>query len=104
MARRGRRRGLARGQEGLEPPGRGRRGRRPRLTALGWRRSAGGPFLRRGRIFLYAIPLPFIAVTRGWIFREAGRRPWAIYEQLKTADAITPGAGASGSRLSGRSS
>jgi cytochrome d ubiquinol oxidase subunit I len=48
---------------------------------------------RGAKIFLYAIPLPFLAVLCGWIFREVGRQPWAVYGRIKVADAITPGAG-----------
>ncbi|MFC4120370.1 cytochrome ubiquinol oxidase subunit I [Nonomuraea zeae] len=47
---------------------------------------------RGAKIFLYAIPLPFLAVLSGWIFREVGRQPWAVYGRIKVADAITPGA------------
>ncbi|GAA3548628.1 hypothetical protein GCM10022419_031130 [Nonomuraea rosea] len=57
-----------------------------------------GPEEQRGpsrgaKIFLYAIPLPFLAVLCGWIFREVGRQPWAVYGRIKVVDAITPGAG-----------
>ncbi|MFD9906262.1 cytochrome ubiquinol oxidase subunit I [Streptomyces sp. NPDC059063] len=51
--------------------------------------------LIRRRILLWllsaAVVLPYIASTAGWIFREAGRQPWAVYGVLKTEDAITPG-------------
>ncbi|MGP4046395.1 cytochrome ubiquinol oxidase subunit I [Streptomyces sp. 2A115] len=47
------------------------------------------------RIFVGLIPLPFLAGASGWIFREIGRQPWAIYHVLKTEDAVSPrGAGA----------
>ncbi|MFZ3475614.1 cytochrome ubiquinol oxidase subunit I [Streptomyces sp. 4.24] len=35
--------------------------------------------------------LPYIAMISGWIFREVGRQPWAVYGVLKTEDALTPG-------------
>ncbi|MFE5486936.1 cytochrome ubiquinol oxidase subunit I [Streptomyces sp. NPDC056527] len=42
-----------------------------------------------------AVPLPYIAMISGWVFREAGRQPWVVYGLLKTEDAVSglsPGA------------
>ncbi|HTJ36503.1 MAG TPA: cytochrome ubiquinol oxidase subunit I [Dactylosporangium sp.] len=36
------------------------------------------------------IPLPFAAAILGWMVREEGRQPWAVYGLLKTADAVSP--------------
>jgi cytochrome d ubiquinol oxidase subunit I len=36
------------------------------------------------RMFLYGIPLPWIAVETGWFVAEYGRQPWAIGEVLPT--------------------
>ena len=53
----------------------------------------------RGRLFearwfqLWAMattPLGFVAVLAGWTTTEAGRQPWIIYGQLRTADAVAP--------------
>lgn len=35
------------------------------------------------------IPLPFIALIAGWVFRETGRQPWAVYGLLRTRDAVS---------------
>lgn len=44
--------------------------------------------LRPWHVLLMAVvPLPFAAMTGGWVFREAGRQPWVIYGLLKTQDA-----------------
>ncbi|GAA0941775.1 cytochrome ubiquinol oxidase subunit I [Nonomuraea longicatena] len=43
------------------------------------------------RILPWLIPVPFLAGTAGWLFREVGRQPWVVYEILKTEDAISPG-------------
>ncbi|MBT2511183.1 cytochrome ubiquinol oxidase subunit I [Streptomyces sp. ISL-98] len=44
--------------------------------------------LRPWHVLLMAVvPLPFVAMTAGWVFREAGRQPWVIYGLLKTEDA-----------------
>ncbi|GGO83311.1 cytochrome ubiquinol oxidase subunit I [Nonomuraea cavernae] len=40
------------------------------------------------------IPLPFVAMLGGWIFREMGRQPWTVYRLLTTADAMSPVTGA----------
>ncbi|NRQ37262.1 cytochrome ubiquinol oxidase subunit I [Nonomuraea sp. NN258] len=36
------------------------------------------------------IPVPFITMIAGWVFREMGRQPWAVYGLLKTEDAMSP--------------
>lgn len=36
------------------------------------------------------IPVPFVAMISGWIFREMGRQPWAVYGLLTTAEAMSP--------------
>ncbi|WP_327089156.1 cytochrome ubiquinol oxidase subunit I [Nonomuraea sp. NBC_01738] len=35
------------------------------------------------------IPVPFATMIAGWIFREMGRQPWAVYGLLKTSDAVS---------------
>ena len=48
---------------------------------------------RRGwflRACTWAIPVGYVAVTAGWITTEVGRQPWVVYNQLRTADAVTP--------------
>ncbi|GAA3137241.1 cytochrome ubiquinol oxidase subunit I [Planomonospora alba] len=36
-------------------------------------------------------PLPFLAAMLGWLAREVGRQPWAVYGRLTVADAMSPG-------------
>ncbi|MFB4283279.1 cytochrome ubiquinol oxidase subunit I [Nonomuraea sp. MTCD27] len=36
------------------------------------------------------IPVPFVAMLSGWIFREMGRQPWAVYGLLRTSEAMSP--------------
>jgi cytochrome d ubiquinol oxidase subunit I len=57
------------------------------------------PVVRRFRLWhlllVAAIPMPFVAMISGWIFREMGRQPWAVNGLLRTADAVSdvsPGA------------
>ncbi|WP_242910449.1 cytochrome ubiquinol oxidase subunit I [Actinomadura terrae] len=58
-----------------------------------------GRWLERGRVFhtvmMLAVPLPYVAMLAGWVFREVGRQPWMVYGVLKTRDAVSdtgPGA------------
>ncbi|MDL4822137.1 cytochrome ubiquinol oxidase subunit I [Actinomadura opuntiae] len=56
-----------------------------------------GRWLVRGRVFhvvmMCAVPLPYVAMLAGWMFREVGRQPWMVYGVLKTEDALSPGVG-----------
>jgi len=40
-------------------------------------------------IYMYLVPLPYIAITAGWIVTEVGRQPWVIYNIMLTKDAIS---------------
>ncbi|GAA4803407.1 cytochrome ubiquinol oxidase subunit I [Olivibacter ginsenosidimutans] len=42
------------------------------------------------RLFVWAIPLGFLAIEAGWMVTEIGRQPWIIYGVMRTADAVTP--------------
>lgn len=57
------------------------------------------PVVRRFRLWhlllIVAIPMPFVAMIAGWVFREVGRQPWVVNGLLKTSDAVShlsPGA------------
>ena len=54
-------------------------------------RNRVGPNIRWLVIFVFAIALPYIANTSGWILTEMGRQPFIVYGLLKTEDAISPG-------------
>ncbi|MDG4833355.1 cytochrome ubiquinol oxidase subunit I [Solwaraspora sp. WMMD1047] len=41
-------------------------------------------------LILLALPLPFIAAILGWLAREVGRQPWAVYGLLPVSDAVSP--------------
>ncbi|MGC8779531.1 MAG: cytochrome ubiquinol oxidase subunit I [Anaerolineae bacterium] len=51
-------------------------------------RIAGPSWLLR--ILPFALFLPYIANTTGWIMTELGRQPWIVFGVLKTEDAISP--------------
>ncbi|MCM3340764.1 cytochrome ubiquinol oxidase subunit I [Paenibacillus sp. MER TA 81-3] len=42
------------------------------------------------RFMLFAILLPFIANTTGWIMTEFGRQPWTVFGLMRTEDSISP--------------
>ncbi|GAA0424104.1 cytochrome ubiquinol oxidase subunit I [Streptomyces luteireticuli] len=52
-----------------------------------------GPFLTKWswRVGILTLGFPLIANSFGWIFTEMGRQPWAVYGQMKTGDAVSPG-------------
>lgn len=39
---------------------------------------------------VFAIALPFIGNTAGWIMTEMGRQPWVVFGYMKTEDAVSP--------------
>jgi len=38
----------------------------------------------------YAIALPFLSNTTGWLMTEIGRQPWSVFGLMTTADSISP--------------
>ena len=42
------------------------------------------------KYFPFAIALPYLANSSGWILTEVGRQPWVVYGYLKTVDAVSP--------------
>ena len=41
------------------------------------------------KILPFAIALPYLANTTGWILTEVGRFPWVVYKLLKLPDAVS---------------
>jgi cytochrome d ubiquinol oxidase subunit I len=61
------------------------------ITLYGWTRRnklEESPFLLK--VFLFSIPLPYIACELGWVLAEVGRQPWIVYGLMKTSDAVSP--------------
>jgi cytochrome bd ubiquinol oxidase subunit I len=54
---------------------------RPRLSRWVWPAA------------VWAIALPLLANSTGWIFTEMGRQPWTVFGVLKTADSVSPKVG-----------
>ena len=54
-------------------------------------RNRVGPQIRWLWMFVFAIALPYIANTSGWVLTELGRQPFIVYGLLKTDAAVSPG-------------
>lgn len=37
------------------------------------------------KLFMFALPLPWLAIESGWFLAEFGRQPWTIYNVLPTS-------------------
>ncbi|MNW39201.1 Cytochrome bd-II ubiquinol oxidase subunit 1 [compost metagenome] len=57
---------------------------------LTWRKKLEVPHKWFYTAMLWAISLPFIANTAGWIMTEIGRQPWTVFGLMKTEDSISP--------------
>jgi cytochrome d ubiquinol oxidase subunit I len=55
------------------------------------------PYLR---LLIWAIALPYIANSTGWLFTEIARQPWIVFGLQKTADAVSPNVSAGAVLLS----
>jgi len=42
------------------------------------------------RALPFAIVLPYLANTTGWLMTEMGRQPWIVFGLMKTTDAVSP--------------
>src|SRR5689334_20288196 len=40
-------------------------------------------------VLIATVPVPFLTAIDGWLVREVGRQPWAVYGVLKTGDAVS---------------
>jgi cytochrome d ubiquinol oxidase subunit I len=45
------------------------------------------------RLAPFAIALPYVANTLGWVFTEMGRQPWVVFGVMLTRDAVSPAVG-----------
>ena len=59
------------------------------LYTVGWNRKLEDqPFFLK--LMPFAIGLPYLSNTTGWLMTELGRQPWVVYGLMKTADASSP--------------
>jgi cytochrome d ubiquinol oxidase subunit I len=42
------------------------------------------------RMWIWTIPIGFIAGEAGWMVREVGRQPWVVYRMMRTAEGVSP--------------
>jgi cytochrome d ubiquinol oxidase subunit I len=43
------------------------------------------------RLLLLSIPLPYLAITAGWVLAEVGRQPWIVFGLMRTEDGVSAG-------------
>ncbi len=57
-------------------------------TLLRWR---GALFEKRWLlwVFVWTVPLSYVANQAGWVAAEVGRQPWVVYGLLRTSDALS---------------
>ena len=68
----------------------------PLLALLAWfwqNKIAEKPWF--GRVLIWTIPLPYIAIMAGWAVAEVGRQPWIVWGLMRTRDAVSPIPGSS---------
>jgi cytochrome d ubiquinol oxidase subunit I len=41
------------------------------------------------RTMIWTIPVPIFGIAAGWMIREVGRQPWAVWGHLKVSDAVS---------------
>ncbi len=41
------------------------------------------------KIYIWLVPLPYLAIIFGWMVTEFGRQPWIIYKIMKVSDGIS---------------
>ncbi|WP_326610146.1 cytochrome ubiquinol oxidase subunit I [Streptomyces scopuliridis] len=58
-------------------------------TVLGCFRKVVFRFRLWHVVLMASVPLPYLAMISGWVFREAGRQPWVVYGVLRTRDAVS---------------
>ncbi|MFH2100297.1 MAG: cytochrome ubiquinol oxidase subunit I, partial [Pseudomonadota bacterium] len=39
------------------------------------------------KAMILAMPLPYLAISLGWILAEMGRQPWVVYGIMRTSEA-----------------
>jgi cytochrome d ubiquinol oxidase subunit I len=42
------------------------------------------------KLYVYAMLLPYLATTAGWMLTELGRYPWVVFGLMKIEDAVSP--------------
>ena len=56
-------------------------------TVVFFKKFTQSPTLQK--IFMYLVPLPYIAIITGWMVTEMGRQPWIIYDIMLVEDGIS---------------
>ena len=43
------------------------------------------------KIYVWLVPLPYLAIIFGWMVTEFGRQPWIIYKIMLVSEGISDG-------------
>ena len=60
------------------------------FVAVQWRRGRLTTSPRLLRVATWAVLLPLLANSAGWLFTETARQPWLVYGLLKTSAGVSP--------------
>ena len=56
-------------------------------TIIFFKRYLSSPTLQKMYVWMW--PLPYIAITAGWIVSECGRQPWVVYGLMPTSEGVS---------------
>jgi len=56
-------------------------------TVIFFKKYEKSPTLQK--IYIYLVPLPYIAIMTGWMVTEMGRQPWIIYNYMTVSEGIS---------------
>jgi cytochrome d ubiquinol oxidase subunit I len=61
-----------------------------------WKKGklTAGEILRHPKflyLWIFSIPMGFIAAEAGWVVREIGRQPWILYHMMRTSEGVSVG-------------
>lgn len=56
-------------------------------TTIFFNKYTKSPTLQK--LYMYLVPLPYIAILAGWMVTEMGRQPWIIYEWMEVSEGIS---------------
>jgi len=57
------------------------------FTVIFFKKYEKSPTLQK--IYIYLVPLPYIAILTGWMVTEMGRQPWIIYNIMEVSEGIS---------------
>jgi cytochrome bd ubiquinol oxidase subunit I len=64
------------------------------VTGIAWRKNklSENHVVKQSwlfRLWLFSLPLGYVAMEAGWVVREVGRQPWSIYKLIRTSESLS---------------